>query len=828
MQQRPPSEPALWPHQVGLIPPVARSFQHRALADRLHTGINGSGTAVLTGMGGVGKTQLAAEYARTAWERAAETGGLDVLVWVTASARSLIVTEYAQAGVELWRADPSDPEKAARSFLAWLTPKAGAKPCRWLIVLDDVTDPADLRGLWPPASPHGRTLVTSRRRDAALAAHGRHTVEVGLFTKDEALAYLTSSLPGPCESTDELTSLADDLGYLPLALAQAGAYIIDTGETVATYRRLLADRANALSEMAPDALPDDQERPLAAAWSLSIDRADALRPAGLARPLLQLTSLLDANGIPKEVLTSQPTLAYLAAHRTRTGPYQAPAPGQVSPEDAKRALSALHRLSLIDHNSPTAHQAVRVHQLIQRATRDNLTRHQRDQTARSAADALMAAWPAIERDAALAQMLRVNTAALANSTEGALYWPNVHKVLHRVGRSLGESGQASAARDHFQHLAQTTRQDLGEDHPDTLAARHDFAFWRGRAGEAAEAATASAELLEDRVRVLGPDHPDTLDTRHNLARWRGWAGDAVSAATVLEELLEDRVRVLGPDHPDTLGTRHDINFWRAQAGEAAGAATVLEELLDDQVRVLGADHPDTLITRNNLATWRGRAGDAAGAAAALEELLEDRVRVLGVHHPSTLTTRHNLATWRRTAGDAAGAAAALEELLEDRVRVLGPDHPDTLITRHDLAYMRGEAGDAAGAAAGLEELLEDQIRMLRPDHPDTLITRYNLAYWQGKAGDAAEAAAAFEELLDDQVRVLGADHPDTLRTRHNLASWRGKAGDPAGAAAAFEELLDDRVRVLGADHPDTLDIQRHIAYWRGKAQPGPPLPFPFQ
>ncbi|MGW1289627.1 NB-ARC domain-containing protein [Streptomyces sp. NPDC002586] len=408
LQQRLPQEPARWPHQVGVMPPAARSFQHRAESDQLRRMVDGGGTAVLaqvlTGMGGVGKTQLAADYARAAWGNATEAGGLDVLVWVTASARSDIVSSYAQAGVELCRADPDNPERAARSFLGWLTPKVEAKPCRWLIVLDDVADPVDLHGLWPPTSRHGRTLVTTRRRDAALIGDGRQLVEVGLFTEPEALAYLTASLNthGRGEPTDELTALAKDLGRLPLALAQAVAYIRDSGDNVAAYRRLLADRATKLADIAPDRLPDDQDVALAAAWSLSIDRADTLRPAGLARPMLHLTAMLDPNGIPQAVLTSEPALTHLAAHRTRTGPDTTQNPAPVSTQDAMRALRALHRLSLIDHSPDTPNQAVRIHQLIQRATRDTLTPDQYGQIARTAADALMAAWPEIPRDTVLA------------------------------------------------------------------------------------------------------------------------------------------------------------------------------------------------------------------------------------------------------------------------------------------------------------------------------------------------------------------------------------------------------------------------------------------
>ncbi|WP_307835457.1 FxSxx-COOH system tetratricopeptide repeat protein [Streptomyces adelaidensis] len=821
VQPRTPQEPAPWPHQVGILPPAARSFQHRAETDRLRTAVDGGGTTVLTqlltGMGGVGKTQLAADYARTAWNDDGAVGGLDVLVWTTASARSPIVTGYAQAGVELCRADPDDAEKAARSFLAWLTPKAGAKPCRWMIVLDDVTDPADLNGLWPPASPHGRILVTTRRRDAALTAHGRHTIEVGLFTQDEALTYLTGSLIDRSESVDQLTALAKDLGYLPLALAQAAAYLIDTGESVADYRELLADRTTTLADASPDALPDDQALPLAAAWSLSIDRADTLRPVGLARPMLQLTSLLDANGIPETVLTSEPVLAHLATHRTRTDQAPAGASTPVSARDARRALSALHRLSLIDYTSATPHQAVRVHQLIQRATRDTLTPHLHDQNVRTAADALLIVWPVIERDTALAQALRANTRALTACAEEALYRPVAHAVLHRMGDSLGEAGQVTAARDHYQHLTQAARHHLGADHPYTLAVRSALARWRGAAGDAAGAADACAKLLADQMRVLGEDHPDTLAVRSGLARWRGEAGDAAGAVTAFAELLADQVRVLGEDHLHTLNTRNNLAFMRGRAGDAAGAAEALAELLADRVRVLGEDHPDTLTTRSGLARWRGEAGDAAGAAEAFAELLEHRVRVLGEDHPHTLATRNNLAFIQGDAGDAAGAVTAFAELLADRMRVLGECHPDTLATRYNLAAMQGRAGDAAGAADAFAELLADQVRVLGENHPDTLAVRGSLARWRGAAGDAAGAADAFAELLADQVRVLGENHPHTLATRNNLAAMRGAAGDAAGAVTALAELLADQVRVLGENHPDTLATRYNLAARQGRA-----------
>ncbi|MFE9679752.1 tetratricopeptide repeat protein [Streptomyces sp. NPDC006259] len=666
--------------------------------------VAGGGTQVLSGTGGVGKTQLAAHHARATWQARA----VDLLVWVTASSRDAVLSAYAEAAVTVTDPDDpqnaglDDPERAAGRFLAW----AQATGRRWLIVLDDVSDPAHLNGtdgpgdLWPPARPNGRTVVTTRRRDAALPGH---LIDVGLFTQGEAVGYLRAKLSaqGRHDDPGQVEELARDLGRLPLALAQAVTYLLDLHLDCATYRVRLADRARTLPDLVPEdsGLPDAHRATLAATWSLSIEHADKLRPTGLARPMLHLAALLDPNGIPATVLTSPPVLAYLTEHRTPDGGSDPDvSPRTVGVDDAADALRCLHRLSLVDHTLNTPHREVRVHNLVQRATREALSPAARDMAARTCADALYEAWPEVERDTALGQVLRANTAALTAHAADALWQPDGHPVLFHTGNSLGNTGLVTAARAHFQDLHTIARQKMGLDHPDTLTARHNLAHWRGEAGDPAGAATAAAELLADSLRVLGPDHPDTLTARHNLAYWRGGgeAGDVAGSAAAFAELLADRLRVLGPDHPDTLTTRADLTFWRGRAGDPAGAATATAELLVDSLRVLGPDHPDTLTTRHNLAYWRGGAGDPAGAATAFAELLADFLRVLGPDHPDTLLARHNLAHWRGEAGDAAGAATAFAELLADSLRVLGPDHPATLTTRYYLAHWQGQADGTSG------------------------------------------------------------------------------------------------------------------------------------
>ncbi|MEV6301864.1 tetratricopeptide repeat protein [Actinoplanes sp. NPDC051861] len=700
--------PVTWPRRVGVVPRAAHGRQPRP-ADRDLAGVGAGGTAVVcqvvAGLGGVGKTQLAANLAERLWSEDA----VDLLVWVTATSRTSILSTYALAAGEITGFDDTDPGQAAVRLLSWL---AGTER-RWLVVLDDLSDPGDLTGLWPPDTATGRTVVTTRRRDAALLA-GRQLVDVGVFTAEQAVAYLTRLLGDDPARLGEAGELAADLGHLPLALAQAAAYMIDQDLTCAAYRHRLS--RHPLVRLHPEALPDQQSVPVARAWNLSVEAAGDLAPI-----VLRLAAVLDPNGIPARLFTTRAVLDHCVA---RLG----------HPVDADRVhdtLRVLHRLSLADTDADT----VRVHALIQRVARESTPEQERQPVVITAADAMLRLWPDIERDPAtrrLGQRLRANTVALA---EHLTSMPDsVQTVLFRAGNSLGEIGLVALACDYFTVMGRAAHRRFGPDHPDTLAARHNVARWQGEAGDAAGAAAAYEQLLADSLRVLGADHPYTLSTRGNLARWRGEAGDPALAVAGFERLLTDRLRLLGPDHPHTFTTRSSLARWRGQSGDPAGAAAALEQLLTDRLRVFGPDHPGTLSTRHNLAYWTGEAGDAGGAASALEQVLADRVRVLGPDHPSTLSTRNTLAYWRGHAGDAAGAAAALEPLLADRLRVLGPDHPHTFNTRGNLARWKGQAGDPEGAAEAYEQLLADRLRVLGPDHPDTRSTRAEAEYWRDQAG----------------------------------------------------------------------------------------------
>jgi hypothetical protein len=406
---------------------------------------------------------------------------------------------------------------------------------------------------------------------------------------------------------------------------------------------------------------------------------------------------------------------------------------------------------------------------------------------------LPAAWP-------VCAVLLPHAQAVLDLTSGGLW---------RIAEYLGYSGSYLAARDLFQQIAHAYSEDdaYGPEHPETLAAHGDLAYWTGQAGDAAGARDQFAALLPVRERVSGPEHPHTLTDRGDLATWTGEAGDAAGARDQFAALLPVRERVLGPEHPQTLAARHELARWTGSAGDAAGARDQSAALLPIEEQVLGTEHPATLDTRGNLARWAGKAGDPAAARDQFDALLPVRERVLGSEHPDTLATRDNLAHWPGRAGDPAAARDQFDALLPVRERILGSDHPDTLATRHSLARWTGQAGDPAAARALAVALLPLYERVLGGQHPDTLATRLTLARWTGQAGDPAAARDLFAALLPVYERIVGAEHPSTLTARHR--GYRPAAPRAPGARTAAPGRCGHRWRPRG-----------------GRRRPPPPAPRP--
>ena len=791
-----------WPVRVGMVPRLADCFQDRGLegisdSAAVEETVPVGSTMLLSGMGGVGKTQLAVSLAERLWR----DGQLDLLVWISATSRAGILGGYARAGLAV--AAPgvqgTDAEADAAQFHGWLS----ATDRRWLLVLDTLERSADLQGLWPPSRDLGRTVLTTRLRGVALDGPDQRLVQVGTFTAAEGAAYLQARLEGHLDLADDIDGVVTDLGSLPLALGQASAFLLDEHVPCSQYRTRWADRRVRLDDLMPDpedpnGLPDDYQRTVAVTLSLSVEVANRSRPAGLARPVLELASVLHPAGIPASLFTTE------AAHNWLI--HQCPDTQVNDPGVIHSALRCLHRLNLMTVDGSN----VTVHALVQRVMRETKTGEELTDLAWAAADALAEEWPEVAKDRDHAQRLRDNAAAVYMYGREEMLYPELHPVLAQAASSLGESGDAVGAVAAYERLHAEIVRMPDRNRASALNVRHLMARWQVRAGNPSEAVATNAALLPVLVEVKGREHPLTLATHNNLAQAQGESGDPGAAVSVYRQLLPDLYRILGPSDPLTLTARLNSAHWRGVAGDPAGAAAEYEQMLDDFEHTLGPDALETMVVRNNLALLKGLV-DVAGAITDAQDVLENQLRELGPEHLSTLKTRSNLATMRAKAGDLTGSIEAHRQLLADRTRVLGAEHPDTLLTRANIADLQGTAGDPSGAAAAYEQILVDQLRVLGPGHPDVAISRQSLHEWREQAGNGASPIAAdcraravdIGESRDGGPRTDAADEgiptsgPANAKTTVDL-------GGTGFIAVEGDSTTPNSTRVNGPEHPPKI------------------------
>jgi len=509
-----------WPVLVGQIPARASAFQDRlGLRSRVDEARAGSQdvvlTQVLSGGGGVGKSQLAASFARRAL-----ASGTDLVVWVDAAQPGAVVEAFARAArlIRAPGAQGADAQTDAQEFLAW----AATTSRTWLVVLDDITEPTELSGWWP-AGPSGTgwVLATTRRRDAILSGASRTMINVDAYTPDQALAYLAERLgnAGYGRLVDaRAPALCAELGYLPLALSHAAAYMIENQATCAGYLGKFTASLGRLDDLLPaSADADGYGRSVAATMLLALDAADRCDPAGLARPAIRLAALLDPAGYPATLYATRAATSYLTHQRTTAASAQEP-PADVTSAQAREALLLLHRYALATFADQDGPRAVRIHALTARAARETLTPARPDAAVLAAAAALMEEWPEPDHTApALSEALRASTTTLTRHAKDDLWQHDGHPVIFQAGLSMLNAGLHAAATSYWEQTTADSERILGPDHPSTLTARANLAFSYWQAGRTADAIAIEEQVTADRERILGPDHPDTLTPRSNLA-----------------------------------------------------------------------------------------------------------------------------------------------------------------------------------------------------------------------------------------------------------------------------------------------------------------------
>ncbi|MBL3666612.1 tetratricopeptide repeat protein [Streptomyces sp. M2CJ-2] len=796
---------------IGAMPREADCFQHRDQIDDIKRSLDESQVAaqfqLLVGPGGVGKTQIAAHSVR---EILAQKS-FDVVVWASANSRESVQSAYTQAISTLTGADLEDSEQAAKRFLAW----AQTTSKSWVVVLDDVDSPATLRGLWPDPRANGRVIVTTRRRDAALGGIGRKLISVGLFDSTEAERYLREKLAaqGRVDNPNDISALAAALGYLPLALAQAAAYIVDFNLSCATYRRLFSERRKALSELLPDAdsLPDDHQATVTATWSLSIEQADLLPPSRMARPMLFMAALLDPNGIPESVLTSPSAIEYLEDFSLGGDAVNSSERAADAVDRATATLRNLHRLSLVEAGSGSPSATVHIHALVQRAIVESCKDDEFRDAAIAVADGLLEVWPEDSVHSKLDQVLRANTEVLYQTAGSALHEDFCHDVLIRLGQSYIEAGFSTAAVAYYGDLRSKVESTI-PGHWDTFFVRLGLADALEQGGNYTEAIAEYKSIIRDVANNRGQDDSLVFLVRSSLAEAVGASGDTKGSVQVFEELLRDRIRVQGSNHEETRDTRRRLVAARSADEDYPGAIATCEELLADEVAIYGPDHHHSRHTRIHLAEAVGDSGDVHGAVRILEEIASDAVRLYGPSDPETFTCRDHLGNWYLKDGRPSKAVSVFRELLNDETKAMGEWHPDVIDTQWSLIRALDQCGASGEALVVAEDVFRKLVSIYGPRSARSLNARGLLAHWKGRNGEIFTAREEFSQLVADCEEYLGADHLMTVDMLQHLARWIDASGDLDAALPVYRRVLTDRLRIHGPDDGRVLNARHALAF----------------
>ncbi|HEV2372003.1 MAG TPA: tetratricopeptide repeat protein [Streptosporangiaceae bacterium] len=790
---------AAWPVWVGDPPPLAAPFVAREGIGHGVVGLPPGGMVVLTeadaapgqshpGLGGTGKTQLAVSCARSAWR----SKDLDLVTWVPARSQDSILTGYAQAASAIHICDPADDaDSAAAGFLGWLD--GTSRP--WLVVLDDLRDPADLAGLRPRGQA-GRVVVTTRLPAESLAGQGCTVVRVGAFSERDALNYLITSLrEDPGQRTGAL-DLAGELGCLPVALALAVALMNNRGQSCREYQ---ADLAR--SRQMADTHGDGRLATVSAACLLAVGRAGELCTTALAWYMLSLVAPLDEGGIPAAVLTTMAASEYLRAAASAAPT----ADGWVA--DVLRDLSRVGLLTMDTHSTA---QTVRMHRLVKEAIRQFIPPAALEAAAMTAASALLEAWPDSGCPPELGQAMRACALALRPPASGLLWSPAVYPLLRRVGHSLDEARLVSPAARYWRELWEDSVRTLGEDDARTLHACDRLGPALQAAGQTGEAVSVCRQALSAWQQKLGSVDPATLAALSRLAEACLADGRHAEAVSLYEDSLAACGSALGPGHPDTLASRTALAAALRAAGRPEDAVTAYRRAVQACESSLGAGNEQTLAAMAGLASVLQATGRLGEAVPLRERILREHERALGEAHPDTLAARAALASACCAAGKTKQGIAVYTKTLAGLERVLGHDHPDTLATRGNLAAACHTAGRFPEAIALYEQTLAGRERTLGPDHRETVVARGNLASAYHSAGRMLLAIPLYEQTVSDCERVAGPSHPDTLTARANLASAYHTVGRLTDAVAGLERTLADCERELAPGHPLTVAISDNL------------------
>jgi tetratricopeptide (TPR) repeat protein len=788
---------------------------------------------VISGMGGIGKTELASQFVH----RSIDT--YEIIWWIRAEQQDRVRDALVKLGQRLELRQATTDSARDRTVAAVLeTLQSDAWPS-WLLVFDNAANPLDLQKYIPTSRPQGHVIITARQPNwpSYIIADG---TEVPPFTDAESVSFLRRTVPGLAKGSGytlaederrvgEATRLATTLGHLPIAVEHAAAYLAETGQSVEEYlARFLENAHQLLSEQ-----PTDSElpAPVSGTWAMSITllTADAEHLFNLCsffspEPIATRLFLQSAAGVG-----DPPGLAELLS----------------SPQRFRAAATLLHRLSLARVDG--ARDLIQVHRVVQAVTKGRLRLDRIDafHAYRAAADTLLAnSNPGTPDQGGSDQVYDLSLQHL-ESDDRFLYSdsPALRRLITDQVRRLHLRGGHAEAMKFGLDALDVWRNSLGEEDVQVLALSVEVAVAMYVGGHTAdahemilrirpllqrhtegdgfrallscesiygavlrghnqfrEALTLDLSILESFENVFGQYHGRTLLVRNNIAVDYRLLGEFRDALETDERALADR-KTAATDGISTLMSA------TAKARDLRGLG-LYQESLDVARQVVaefenagGRENIRWLDACEGFATALRKAGHHWDAIQESEHVLQRCRDYLGVDHMYTLRAAADLINGRRAVGDLIGAEE-LARQTHDLCRESGA--PDVLLytVLVNLASVLRAAGRPERALPYDDQAMKGFIRIHGDRHPFTLAATINYLSDLAACGSLGEAIRRGQETLAKCVLYLGDDHPDTLMAGGNLSSDEVAAGDEASGERRFAEVLRRYERTLTLEHPE--------------------------
>ncbi|WP_369034660.1 FxSxx-COOH system tetratricopeptide repeat protein [Streptomyces adonidis] len=751
--------------------------------DELHSLLNRSGEGTsrvaLRGISGVGKSQIAIEYAHRFGN------DYDVVWWVNAGFRATAREQFADLAprLNLWvGAEPGERIRAVHESL-----RTGNPHRRWLVIFDSADDMSQVEDLLPEGKGH--VLVTTLTQDWATS--GRLSeIPVLPFIREESVAYARRRAPRLTQ--EEADQLAHAVQDLPLLLAQTAAWLDTNRMPAEDYIELV--RKGGANQIGIR-ISDDYPMGFQTSWSITLNTLETNHPE--ASELLRLFALFSPDGIPVGMVQkAHPAdlpdhLASLAA-------------------DPIRWYSALQRLSestavQLTYESSSEDEPVvagaTMHRLYHSFLTSTLPEERRESMSFFACEVLSGADPrdpgkATEWPRYAGLLAQLETSGALDSSRPAVRALVLNCVDYLRARGEGRDGLALCE----QTLARW-RSRLEPDDPDMLKLTFQHANMLRRVGRFREAEAVGRSVVERLSLVRAADDTELVRAKYGLGGTLNALGSYDDAYNLFESSVSEVAN-------SSLLTNLGITL--ALRGEYRRAADQHRETLKMRRSELGETHSQTLLSGLYYAWVLRLLGQYEEARSRQERNLAFWQNA-DEWHPNALLAEHSLALCLRRAGDLAQAGERMRRVVERSLRKHGARHSDTLHAQADYATFLREHGDLAQANDRAREVAKGYRDLVGPAHPFTIGTTGNIGLVLWKYGEREDARKIAEETLSGMTDAVGPDHPWTLGCALNLSGARNLAGDEEGAAQLSGETLAQAKRVLGDDHPMTLSCKAALS-----------------